>query len=79
MSRNKPLAAGKARPVAPVPRFALRKEDAAESLGMSVDSFERHVQPFIKTVAVGSMVLVPPVELERWVRDNARYLAGEVA
>jgi hypothetical protein len=45
---------------------------------MSVDSFERHVQPFIKTVTVKSMVLVPPGELERWVRENARFLAGEV-
>ena len=79
MSRRKPPAASRARAVEEVPRLALRKEDAAESLGMSVDSFERHVQPFIKTVTVGSMVLVPPQELVRWVRENARFLAGETA
>ena len=46
--------------------------------GMSVHSFERHVQPFIKTITVKSMVLVPPGELERWVRENSRFLAGEL-
>ena len=31
--------------LAPIPRFALTREEAAPSLGMSLDSFERYVQP----------------------------------
>jgi hypothetical protein len=62
------------RPVQEVRRYALRREEAAASLGMSVDTFERRVQPFVKVVACGQLVLVPPTEIERWVRENARLL-----
>jgi hypothetical protein len=41
---------------------------------MRVDTFERRVQPFLKLVLCGQLVLVPPTELERWVRENARIL-----
>jgi hypothetical protein len=62
------------RPVQEVQRYALRREEAAAALGMSVDTFERRVQPFLKVVLCGQLVLVPPTELERWVRENARVL-----
>jgi hypothetical protein len=62
------------RPVQEVQRYALRREEAAASLGMSVDTFERRVQPFVKVVSCGQLVLVPPTEIERWVRENARLL-----
>jgi hypothetical protein len=62
------------RPVQQVQRYALRREEAAASLGMSVDTFERRVQPFLKVVPCGQLVLVPPGEIERWVRENARLL-----
>jgi hypothetical protein len=65
-----------ARPLSPVPRFALTRQEASAALGISVDTFERRVQPFIKVIPCGQLVLVPPAELERWVRDNARYLVG---
>jgi hypothetical protein len=60
-----------------VPRHLLTRKEAADSLGMSVDSFERHVQPYVKVVkwgrGRGAPVLVSPRELERWVRANERY------
>jgi hypothetical protein len=34
----------------PIPRLALSREEAAVSLGMSLDSFERHVQPTVRMV-----------------------------
>jgi hypothetical protein len=40
---------------------------------MSLATFERRVQPFIKVVRIGQLVLVSPRELERWVRENERY------
>lgn len=54
-----------------LPRFALSREDAAASLGMSLDSFERHVQPDLRLIRRGRMRLVPVVELERWAKDAA--------
>lgn len=62
------------RPLQAVPRYALTRREAAASLGMSVDMFERKVQPVIKVIARGQLVLVPIAELERWVRENARHL-----
>lgn len=56
---------------APIPRLALAREEAASSLGMSLDSFERHVQPTLRMVRLGRMRLVPVRELERWLEDNA--------
>lgn len=55
----------------PVPRFALTRTEAAAALGMSVDSFERFVQPDVKLVRRGRLRLVPTTELERWVERNA--------
>jgi hypothetical protein len=46
---------------------------------MSVDTFERRVQPFIKVVPCGQLVLVPPPEIERWIKADARYLVDQVA
>ena len=55
----------------PIPRTALTREEAAASLGMSLDSFERYVQPTIRLVRLGRMRLVPVSELERWLADHA--------
>jgi hypothetical protein len=38
----------------PVPRVCLTREEAAASLGISLDSFERHVQPGARIVRAGS-------------------------
>jgi hypothetical protein len=65
------------RAVEPVRRYALTKREAAASLGMSVDTFERRVQPFLKVIPCGQLVLVPPEELEKWVRANARHLVDQ--
>ena len=57
---------------APIPRLALTREEAAASIGMSLDSFERHVQPTIRLVRLGKMRLVPLSELDRWLAENAQ-------
>jgi hypothetical protein len=61
----------------PVPRIALSRQEAADSLGMSVDSFERYVQPHVKLVRRGSMRIVPVTELERWIAENAEWTLSE--
>jgi hypothetical protein len=56
----------------PIPRFALTRAQAAASLGMSLNHFERHVQPSIRLLRIGAKVLVPVPELERWAEEQAR-------
>lgn len=53
------------------PRFALNRAEAAASLGISMDSFERYIQPELRLIRLGRMRLIPPDELERWVSENA--------
>ena len=43
-----------------VPRVALSRQEAAVALGMSLDSFERHVQPELRLIRRGKLRLVPP-------------------
>jgi hypothetical protein len=62
---------------APIPRLALTREEAAAAIGMSLDSFERHVQPTLRLCRLGRIRLVPIRELERWLDENAeRVLDG---
>jgi hypothetical protein len=53
-----------------VPRVALSRDEAAASLGMSLDSFERHVQPDLKVIRRGRLVRIAVLELERWAQDE---------
>jgi hypothetical protein len=55
----------------PIPRLALTREEAAAAIGMSIDSFERHVQPSLRLVRVGRLRLVPVAELGRWLEVHA--------
>jgi hypothetical protein len=57
--------------VQPVPRVGLTKIEAANALGMSVDSLERYVLPDIRVVRRGRLVVVPTEELRQWCRDNS--------
>ena len=66
------------RPLQPVPRLLLSRKEAAAALGVSVDTFERRVQPVIKLVPCGQLLLVPVRELERWCEEHAHYMAGAV-
>ena len=60
-----------------VPRVTLTRGEAAEALGISIDSFERHVQPELRLIRRGRMRLVPVRELERWADRNASVTLGE--
>lgn len=62
--------------VAPIPRIALTREEAAAAIGVSLDSFERHVQPDIRMIRRGRLRLVPVAELERWAVEQAESTIG---
>jgi hypothetical protein len=57
--------------VRPIPRYALTKQEAADSIGISIDSFERYVQSHLRLIRIGGLVLVPASELRGWVDENA--------
>ena len=59
------------------PRLALTKAEAAEALGMSINSFERHVQPELRLVRRGKLRVIPISEIERWLDSNAALTLGE--
>ena len=58
-------------------RLALTRIEAAASLGISLDSFERYVQPEIRYVRRGRLRLVAVRELERWLDSNAARVLEE--
>lgn len=58
-------------PAREIPTLALTKVEASASLSMSVDSFERYVLSDVRVIRRGRLVLVPVVELERWLERSA--------
>lgn len=57
--------------LAPIPRVALTKRQAAEALSISLRSFENYVQPELRMIRRGRMRLVSVTELQRWAEENA--------
>lgn len=54
-----------------IPTLALSQEEAAEALGMSVDSFGRHVKPELPCVYVGRRRIYSVAALQAWLDANA--------
>ena len=54
-----------------VPRIAMSKQEAASSLGVSIDFFDEHIVRDLRMVRVGRRRLVPIAELERWLDAHA--------
>jgi hypothetical protein len=52
-------------------RLALRKAEAAERIGVSVDYFEDHVMPELRIVREGRLRLILVTELEHWLERHA--------
>jgi hypothetical protein len=57
--------------IAPIPRIALTREEAAAALGIGLDSFERYVQPHVRLIRWGRIRLVPVSELQRFADQAA--------
>lgn len=54
-------------------RLALTVPEAAAAIGISEDSFNRHVRDELRLVHTGErLVLVPVSELEKWLDRHAR-------
>ena len=55
-------------------KLLVTRQEGAEMLSMSLNHFERHVQPELKVVLCGQLVLIPLAELERWIHRHAHHL-----
>lgn len=53
--------------------IALTKPQAAAALGVSVDSFERYVQPHVKVIRRGRIRLFAVSELQRWASEASEH------
>jgi hypothetical protein len=62
---------------APVARVALTPPEAAAAIGVGETYFTEHVRHELRLVRRGRKVLVPVVELERWVDQNAGAAMAE--
>lgn len=51
--------------------LALRREAAAHALGVSDETFDKHVRPTLPVVRLGSVRVYPVAALERWLLEHA--------
>jgi excisionase family DNA binding protein len=58
-------------------RLAFTRAEAAAAIGVSLDSFERYVQPELRLVRRGRLRLIPVAELSRWLEKNAARVLEE--
>ena len=57
---------------ASLPRLSISPGEAADMLGVSRDFFDEHIKPELRIVRRGSKtILIPIVELERWLDKSA--------
>jgi hypothetical protein len=56
----------------------LRREAAAKALGVSEETFDRHVRPSLPVVRLGSVRVYPVAALEAWLLDQARAPLDEL-
>jgi hypothetical protein len=52
----------------------MTRAEAARALGMSINPFERHVQPELRIVRRGKLRLIPVREIERRLEENAELV-----
>jgi hypothetical protein len=57
-------------------RLSVTRAEAARALGVSINSFERHVEPELRIVRRGKLRLIPVREIERWLEENAEWTLG---
>jgi hypothetical protein len=56
---------------ASIPRIALTPAEAAAAIGVGPDFFDANGAPELRLVRRGRKRLVPVIELERWMTENA--------
>lgn len=65
--------------LAPLQPLALRRDEAAAVVGMSVESFDLHVRPNVPAVRAGAVTVYPVGGLAAWLDRNASIVADDLA
>ena len=66
-----------AQKVEPVKRLTYTRAEAAQALGISANTFDRHVAPHLPRIQSGSKLRLFRVEdIEAWAKDRAEYVLG---
>lgn len=60
-------------------RLSLRREEAAQALGISDESFDRYVRPFVPVVRLGSLRLYPVAGLQAFLDEHGSSPMEDVA
>jgi excisionase family DNA binding protein len=63
----------------PIPRVALRPDEAASALGVSRDYFDDHIAHELPWIRRGRLKLVPLIALEKWAAKEAEMTFAEAA
>jgi hypothetical protein len=64
-------------PKVPIPRTMLRvPEEAAASMGVSVDFFDKHVRADLPLIHRGALILVRPEAITQWGMNNEAKALG---
>jgi hypothetical protein len=56
----------------PIPALALRRAQAAASLGVSIELFDEHVRPHVTAARIGTVDTYPVSELQRYLDQRLR-------
>ena len=62
-----------------VPALALRRSEAAAALGISVETFDAYVRPYVPAVRPGGVTTYPVAGLMAWLEKNAHVIAEDLA
>jgi hypothetical protein len=52
-------------------RLALRRQEAARTLGVSDEVFDEHIRPQLRVIRCGRVLLYPVADIERWIRESS--------
>lgn len=61
-----------------VPRLALRKPDAAAACGLSDESFDRYVRPYVPVVRLGAVTVWPVADLVAFLEERGQAPVDEL-
>jgi hypothetical protein len=61
-----------------VPALALRRAEAAAALGLSVETFDAHVRPYVPAVRAGSVTVYEVRGLRDWLTEHASTIADDL-
>jgi hypothetical protein len=58
----------------PIPRLALNVGEACEALGVSHETWVRHIASDVKVVRLGRRKLIAVAELQRWLDEHGERI-----